>query len=124
MLRTIAIIFGIAFFVAGILGFIPSFTPNHELFTIFHVNALHNLIHLATGIIAFWVGCVSKQASRLFFQLFGIICAIFAISGFFYGSQPILGVIANNYADAWLYLLIALIALYLGFKSVKKQIEL
>lgn len=115
MLKTIAILYGIVFVVGGILGFIPSATPNGLLFGVFHVNALHNVIHLLTGVIAFIVGFSGANASRTFFQVFGIIYAIVALLGFFYVDRDIIGIMANNMADTWLHVLIAVISLILGF---------
>lgn len=115
MLKTSAIIFGIVMLIVGILGFIPQFTPHGLLFGLFHVNAEHNWIHILTGIVSILCGLTSEHASRLYFQIFGIIYALVAILGFFYGDRPILGLIANNLADAVLHVIIAIFALYLGF---------
>lgn len=115
MLQTIAIIFGIIVLAIGVLGLYPLFAPHGLLFGLFHVNNIHNLIHVATGVAAILCGLNSLIASRFFFQVFGVIYAIIAIVGFFYGGQSILNVIANNMADNWLHTVIAIIALYLGF---------
>lgn len=115
MLKTIAIIFGVLFVIVGILGFVPAAAPGGKLLGIFSVNALHNLVHLLTGIIAIICGLSSHKASRIFFAVFGIIYAIVTILGFVQGDGLILNSIANNMADNWLHLVIAIIALYLGF---------
>lgn len=115
MLKSITIIFGVIFILAGLLGFVPSATEHGLLFGLFHVNAAHNIIHLATGAIAVLCGISSYSASKLFFQVFGVIYGIVAILGFVYIDEPILGIIANNIADAWLHVGIAIISLYLGF---------
>ena len=115
MLKTASVIFGIVFLIIGILGFIPATAPNGMLLGIFHVNALHNWVHLLTGVIAIIAGGTGTAAARLFFQAFGIIYAIVAVLGFFYGGSSILGVLANNIPDAWLHVLIAVVALYFGF---------
>ena len=115
MLKTLAIIFGIIMVIVGILGFIPQATPNGLLFDLFHVNVEHNWIHIITGVVSILCGISSEHASRLYFQIFGIIYGIVAILGYFYGDRPILGVIANNLADAVLHTIIAIFALYFGF---------
>lgn len=115
MLRTIAIIFGIIMLLVGILGYIPEANPNGLLLGLFHVNPPHNWIHILTGIIAILCGISNVPASRLFFQIFGIVYGIVAILGFFYGDRPILGIIANNMADNILHVVISAVALYLGF---------
>ena len=58
---------------------------------------------------------ISEKAIRLFFQIFGVIYALVALTGFFTGNQPLLGMVAINAADNWLHVLIAIVALYLGF---------
>jgi hypothetical protein len=60
--QKLALVFGIAFLGAGILGFIPGITTNYddlkfagndsdaELLGIFQVSILHNIVHLLFGI--------------------------------------------------------------------------
>lgn len=115
MLNKIAIIFGIIMLIIGVLGFIPDAAPQGYLLGLFHINLPHNLIHILTGAISLYCGLSGGKASRIFFQVFGIVYGIVAILGFFYESRPILGFIANNMADNILHVVIALAALYLGF---------
>jgi hypothetical protein len=72
-------------------------------------------VHLLTGITALAVGAASNHASQLFFRIFGIVYGLVAILGFLGGDRPVLGVIANNMADAWLHLGIAAVSLFIGF---------
>lgn len=116
-LQKILIAFGVIFLAIGVLGFIPAVAPNGMLLGLFHVNLVHNIIHLATGAIALIVafskcGCFTP---RCFFKAFGIVYGLVAILGFWYGNAAIFGIIANNLADAFLHLAIAVISLYLGF---------
>lgn len=115
MLKTFAIIFGIIMLAIGVLGFIPQANPDGYLFGIFHVNFEHNLIHIATGIISLVCGLASEYASRIFFQIFGIVYGLVALLGLYYVDRPIFGIIANNIPDVILHILIAAFALYLGF---------
>ncbi len=115
MLKKYAITFGIVFILAGLLGFIPAFAPNGYLFGFLLVDAVHNYFHLITGAIALYAGFTSERGSQLFFQIFGWIYGIIAILGFFYGASPLLGVMAHNWGDVWFHLIVAIIALYLGY---------
>ena len=115
MTKTAAKIFGAAFLLAGILGFVPAAAPNGMLLGLLHVNPAHNVVHLLTGAIALCVGLASSSASRLFFRIFGVVYAIVAVLGFVYGNEPILGLIANNIPDAWFHLIVAATSLFLGF---------
>lgn len=114
-LKQIAIIFGIVFVIVGVLGWVPAASPGGKLLGLFDVNDAHNLVHLATGVVAIIVGAVSEKASRLFFQIFGVVYACVALLGFFSGDKPLLGIVANNALDSWLHVVIAVVALYLGF---------
>lgn len=115
MLTTLAKVFGVVFLAIGVLGFVPAFTPNDHLLGIFHVNALHNIIHLASGAVALAAGFSSVKASRMYFQVFGVIYALVTVLGFLSGDNDILGLVANNMADNLLHVVIAGSALYLGF---------
>ena len=120
MLRKYAKYFGIGFIVIGILGFIPGFTMDNNLLGIFHVNALHNLIHLVTGVIAIWASNKSLGAAQKFFQIFGVIYLAVAVLGFAHGDRPIFAMIANNMADSILHLVLGALFLYWGFKHKLK----
>jgi len=115
MLKKFAKFVGIVLIVIGVLGFIPGITYRHNLLGLFHVNTLHNLVHLASGVIAYLASRSSMRASQLFFQIFGIIYAMIGLMGFGYGNRDILGVLANNMADTWLHLIMGVVFLYSGF---------
>ena len=116
MLKSAAIIFGIVFLLVGVLGFVPGITTTGQmLLGIFHVNAVHNIVHVLSGAVALITGLTSTAAARMYFRVFGIVYALVAILGFFTGNGLLLGLISNNMADTWLHVLIALVALALGF---------
>lgn len=115
MLKTIAVIFGVIMLLVGILGFVPQATPNGLLLGIFAVNSMHNIVHILTGLVSICCGFQSIQLSRIFFQVFGLVYAVVAFLGFFYMDHPILGILANNLADAFLHVAIAAFSIYLGF---------
>jgi hypothetical protein len=115
MLKTAAVVFGIVFLVAGVLGFVPAVTTDGMLLGIFHVNTVHNVVHLLSGAVALWAGMTSVSNARLYFRVFGIVYGLVAVLGFVSGDEPILGLIANNAADNWLHVAIAVVSLWLGF---------
>ncbi|MBV9159891.1 MAG: DUF4383 domain-containing protein [Candidatus Kaiserbacteria bacterium] len=115
MAKKLAWAFGIILTVVGILGFIPGVTSADGLLLgIFQVDAIHNIIHLATGIVAILVALGSGAYVNLYFKIFGIVYALVAIVGFVQGST-VLGLIGVNMADNVLHVLIAVIALWAGF---------
>jgi len=116
MIKTAALLFGIVFLLIGILGFVPAVTPdNGMLLGVFHVNIAHNIIHLASGVVFLLCGMAGAGPSRTFFQIFGIIYAVVAVLGFYYGDNALLGIISNNTADTWLHVVLAVVMLFFGF---------
>ena len=114
MLKKAAMVFGVVFILVGILGFVPGVTNDGMLLGIFHVDTLHNIIHLVSGIAALALAG-SYGTSKIYFQVFGVIYALVAILGYFSGDDKVLGLITNNMSDAVLHTVIALVSLYLGF---------
>lgn len=106
-------LFGVVMLLVGILGFVPALTPGGLLLGVFQVNALHNIVHLATGLLAVWAAGTAAN-SRLFFKVFGIVYGLVTILGFVMNGD-ILGLIPVNMADNLLHILITVVALYAGF---------
>jgi hypothetical protein len=115
MLKKIGLAFGAVFVVVGLLGFVPAAVPEGKLLGVFAVNGAHNIVHLATGIIALGVALAKPSALSMFFKVFGVVYALVAVLGYFSGDQPLLGVIAHNMADLWLHAVIAAVSLWIGF---------
>lgn len=108
--------FGIILLAVGILGFVPGVTTDGMLLGIFKVNMWHNIVHIATGVIALL--CMgSAGTAKTFFKIFGVIYAIVALLGIFMGGDMILGFLAHNMADMWLHIVIAVVFLYFGFAT-------
>lgn len=121
--KTWAWIFAVVFLAIGILGFIPGITSDSgHLLGIFHVDAMHNIVHLLTGIIALFVAMGSGSSQKMFFKIFGVIYAIVAVVGLIQGDS-VLGLFVTNMADHILHIVVALIALYAGFGGGKKAVD-
>ena len=123
MVKSAAILFGIVFLAVGILGFVPAATPpmadgnGGMLLNLFHVNLAHNMVHIASGVVFLLCGMAGAGPSRTFFKIFGIVYALVAILGFVQGDANLLGMVANNRADVWLHVALAVVMLYLGFAT-------
>ena len=119
MVKSAAILFGIVFLAVGILGFVPGVTTDVNgmpmLLGIFHVNAAHNFVHIASGVVFLLCGMAGAGASRMFFKIFGLVYALVAVLGFMKGNDYLLGYISNNTATTWLHVVLALAMLWLGF---------
>ncbi len=118
-LQTSAKVFWVILLLVGILGFIPGATNDGMLLGIFAVNAVHNIIHILSGIIAIYCSMQSQDASKKYFQIFGIVYLLVTILGALNPGQPILGFVAHNMADLYLHIVVVLVSFYFGF-IVKK----
>jgi flagellar biosynthesis protein FlhB len=117
MLKNMATLFGWVLLVVGVLGFVPGITQNGMLLGMFAVNAMLSLLHIITGLAGLYAASQGEPSSKMFFQVFGVVYLIIAILGFMSDTGMVLGLFANNMADTWLNVVIALVALYLGFAS-------
>jgi len=116
VVKSAAILFGVVFLLIGIVGYVPAATPaNGMLLRIFHVNTAHNIVHLASGVVFLLCGIAGAGPSQTFFKIFGIIYGLVAVLGFYYGDNALLGIVANNTADTWLHVVLAVVMLFLGF---------
>jgi hypothetical protein len=115
MLRPTAVVFGLTFLLLGILGFVPYLVNSGNLFGIFRFNYEYRMAHIFSGILGILCGLYSREASRLFFLIFGLIFGLFAIMGFISPSGMLFGMFDNNRADSWFNAVAATFALYMGF---------
>ena len=113
--KAAAVGFAIFLIIAGLAGFVPAFTPHGLLFGIFRVGRVHSIIHLVAGMVALLCAFVGVDASRKYFQIFGLAFTLVGLMGFFYGNHPLLGMVQHNRADIGLEVAIAAVALFFGF---------
>lgn len=113
MVQNLAWVFGIVFLVVGVFGFVPGITVDNVLLGIFHVEALHSIIHIISGLAAL-AAAWGMYNARLYFQVFGVVYAVVTVLGFIQGDN-VLGLFAVNMADNVLHLVIAAVALWAGF---------
>ncbi len=103
--------FGWVLLVIGVLGFVPGVVnASGFLFGIFGVNSLHNVIYIVTGLLAL-SSAGTLKAAKTYFKVIGIVYGLVAILGF---AMHVL--MTTNTADNILHAVIALYALYYGFR--------
>lgn len=127
MLQKFALILGIVYLLAGVLGFIPALlSPPHQdprlaldanygyLLGLFPVNIMHNLVHLAVGV---WglAGSRSYGAALAFARGLAILYGVLAIFGFIPGLSTLFGLAPLYSHDIWLHALTAIAAAYFGW---------
>ena len=114
-MKGFALVFGLGFLVAGIAGFIPGLCPDGKLFGLFAVDTIHNIVHIATGLVTLALAAAGEAALRNWFRVFGIVYLGVAILGLIGGDKPVLGLMANNMADVILHFVAGGAALFCGF---------
>jgi hypothetical protein len=112
---------GAALLLAGVFGFISdsSFDTGDgvqgDLFLGFEVNAIHNLIHVASGLVL--LAASPKRASaRAVAIAFGLVYGLVAIIGLVDG-EDVLGLIPINPADNLLHIALAALGVITGLIS-------
>ena len=123
MVKSLAVLIGLAFMAAGIVGFIPGLTRDEMLFHTLHVDVIHNVAHIIIGMILLFAGLGSVRASRLSFRVFGIIYAILGIWGLIVAPRHILWIVFDSRSEAWLRIVIGVIFLFLGFGTSRKAAD-
>jgi Domain of unknown function (DUF4383) len=112
-----ALAFGVVYLLVGAAGFavtgVHDFTGmDHHKLLIFAVNPLHNVIHLALGLI--WLASVARQgAARAANLAVGVVLGLVTVLGFF-GGMGMLGMSGLADPDNFLHLATATLALYFG----------
>jgi hypothetical protein len=128
--NTFALIIGIAYLGAGVLGLIPAalmpppadappttFTVLYGyLLGIFPVNVLHTAVHLAIGL---WglMAWRRLQDAKVFLRTLAILYGALAVMGLIPGLNNVFGFIPLHSHDVWLHAGTAALAAYFGWRS-------
>ena len=113
---------GLALLLAGLAGFIADAAfdtgngiDGDKLLGIFEVNGIHNIVHLATGLLLLAVA-PKRASARAGVLAFGVVYAIVTLIGLVDG-EDVIGLIPVNPADNVLHIALTLAALGAGFVS-------
>lgn len=108
---------GIVLILVGVLGFIPFLAPHRNLLGIFHVDLLHNVVHLITGGAAVYLAMTQgERGSILFGKIFAVIYGLVTILGIVTGhALGVPGGIDVNMADNVLHLALTAVFAYIGY---------
>jgi len=124
VVQTVALIFGVIYFLVGVLGligpligtssFITITQDKHALLGLADINLLHNLVHLAIGL-AGLAAASSVANSRTFCQVVGVILLIVGLLGVFVGN--LFGILPLAGFDIPLHLVTGAVLAYFGFAA-------
>lgn len=128
--RNFALVFGIAYLGAGLLGLMPGLlTPpppdappvrfdvmNGMLLGLFHVNLLHTVVHLAIGAwgLAAFMGWFQP---RVYARSLAVLYGALGIIGLIPGLHTLLGLVPLHGHDVWLHLGTAAVAAFFGWRQ-------
>ncbi|PWN03005.1 DUF4383 domain-containing protein [Nocardioides silvaticus] len=137
LLQKAALAVAATFALVGVLGFIPGITTNYdqmefighhsgaELLGIFAVSVLHNLVHLAFGIVGF-VLAKSFDGARAYLIGGGIIYLVLTVYGLVVDRHDDANFVPLNAADNWLHLVLGIgmiaLGLLLGNRSEHRNV--
>jgi len=112
---------GLALLLAGVLGFISdsSFSTGDgvqgDLFVGFEVNAIHNLVHIASGLVLL-AASPKRSSARAVALGFGAVYGLVALIGLVDG-EDVIGLIPINAADNVLHVALAALGIASGLMS-------
>ena len=112
--RVLSIILGLVLIAVGVLGFVPGQKIVAAEDAIFRVDFLHNVVHLATGLLLLLLPFILGGKQTLL--LVGVVYAAVAVLGFLHPEDSFLiaGQIAMNQADRFLHVALAAVILLAG----------
>src|ERR687892_2240935 len=127
---TFALIFGIAYLGAGLLGLTPAalmpppadappttFTVLYGyLLGLFPVNMLHSAVHIAIG---FWglMAWRGRANPHVFARSLAIFYGVLAVMGLIPGMNTLFGLLPMHGHDVWLHAGTAAVAAYFGWRA-------
>lgn len=116
MLRQVAFFFALVFIALGILRFFPHLVRNDNqfFFNIFEVSTGHSFFYILTGLFGLSASA-SITYARLYFKIFGVCYGLLSILGFALDGN--LGLLHITMPDSFFYLIVSVIAVYIGFTS-------
>lgn len=107
--KMVATIAGAVLALVGLLGFV-----NDPILGVFEVNAIHNVVHLLSGIVLLGAAFMDNGANaRITLLVFGVVYAIVAVAGFAASGlvAPLLGDADALVYDNILHVLLAVVFL-------------
>ncbi|WP_175439135.1 DUF4383 domain-containing protein [Streptomyces vilmorinianum] len=120
-----ALLVGVVFLIVGVLGFVPGVTTDFdslefaerdsgaELFGVFQVSILHNLVHALFGIVGVALSRTARTA-RSFLIVGGVVYLALWIYGLVIDKDSDANFVPLNSADDWLHFGLGLGMVVLG----------
>ena len=117
-IRYLALAVGIVYAIIGVVGFfvtgLDNFaSPTGKTLLGLEINPLHNIVHVATGIVGI-VMSRTLSAARAFGWLLVVVYGVVFLYGLFAIGQPDVNFLSINWGDNWLHLVTVLVGLLIA----------
>lgn len=109
MAKSIVMVVSVILVLVGLLGFV-----NNPVIGLFPVNALHNVVHLVSGILGIVFAMKGEGSAKGFAKIFGIVYLLVAILGFIAPTFMEDLLMVEMY-DNILHLVLGVVFLWAGF---------
>jgi len=130
--QTLALVFGIAFLAAGILGFVPGITSNYdelefagadsnaELLGLFQVSVLHNIVHAVFGIAGLALAKTWASA-QLYLLGSGVVYVVLIVYGILFGGEGDANFVPVNNADTYFLHVVLAAGLLASWAATRRE---
>lgn len=119
--KTGALIWAFAFLAVGALGFIDNPIIGESESAMFHADAVHNWVHIISGVLFLLVALAAPGAAKGFLILFGIVYLALGVLGIIQfgtdGMGKLLGFLHVNGADNYLHIGLGILIVLTGLAA-------
>jgi hypothetical protein len=117
MAKTLLWVLGVVFLLVGVLGFVPN--PLVGTGALFETNLLHDVVHLAFGVVFILVAMMAADKAPMTLMVGGVVYLVVAILGFLMvpSGGDLLGLVSTNVADHWLHVVLAVVLIGAGYMA-------
>ena len=116
--KTAALILGLIFLAVGLLGFVPNPIVGESHDALFHADAVHNGVHIVSGILFLLVALTAPARAGLFLKVFGVVYLLLGILGMATigseGMTELLGFLPVNGPDNYLHIGLGIVIFLAG----------
>jgi hypothetical protein len=131
--QLLTLLFGATFILVGILGFVPGVTSHlyggldfaghnsqAKLFHVFQVSWLHNIVHIAFGLVGLAFAS-SEATARIYLIGGGVVYLVLWFYGLLIDQSGGANFVPFNTADNWLHFALGAGMIVLGFATTRAQ---
>ncbi|RNI24530.1 DUF4383 domain-containing protein [Rufibacter latericius] len=116
--KTASLLIGFTFLAVGLLGFVPNPIVGDSHNAIFHADAVHNMVHIISGVLFVLVALAAPERAATFLKIFGVVYFLLGVIGLMTigseGTTRLLGFLPVNGADNYLHIGLGIVIFLAG----------